>query len=347
MPVPKKVRRGMPEEQLTFGWAQGAPPYTGQLLPRAATLAGRLERLRQRGIRLGTSSWKYPGWLGQVYHPSRYMVRGRFSASKFNDECLGEYARVFPTVCGDFAFYQFPTAEMWERMFSQLPPGFNFALKAPEDVTVEHFPKLPRYGQRAGLSNAHFMDASMTVDRLLTPLEPHRDRLGPIIFEFSTIHAGPLSEPKQFVAALDNFLGKLPVERFPLSVEVRNREFLGEPDYFACLHSHRVAHVLNSWTRMPPIDKQMRLPGAFTAQHVPARLLLRPGRSYQQAVEQFSPYEKVQDPYPEGRAALAQLMANLPSGHALYVFVNNRFEGNATETIEATLRDPAVQDLLK
>lgn len=332
----------MPDEQLTFGWTQGPPepaPYTGQLLPRAQRLADKLAHLKSQKIYLGTSSWKYPGWLGQVYHPGRYLVRSRFSAGKFNDECLGEYARVFPTVCGDFAFYQFPSAEMWQRMLAQLPDGFKFALKVPEDITVERFPKLPRYGQRAGMSNAHFMDATMTVDQLLAPLEPYRDRLGPLIFEFGQIRSGPMSEPRQFAAALDRFLTGLPIERFTLSVEVRNPDFLNEPDYFECLRSHQVAHVLNSWTRMPAIDEQMRLPGALTAPHVTARLLLRPGRSYQQAVEQFSPYERVQDPYPEGRAALAQLMASLPSDRTLYAFVNNRFEGNATETIENTLSE--------
>jgi len=36
---------------------------------------------------------------------------------KFRDECLAEYATVFPTVCGDFAFYQFPTEKMWQARF--------------------------------------------------------------------------------------------------------------------------------------------------------------------------------------------------------------------------------------
>jgi uncharacterized protein YecE (DUF72 family) len=292
-------------------------------------------------VYVGTSSWKYPGWLGQVYSPARYEARGRFSERKFNQECLAEYASVFPTVCGDFAFYQFPSAATWERIFRQLPENHRFSLKVPEDVTVERFPDLPRYGRRAGQDNPHFMDPSLVKGQLLDRLDPYRDRLGVLIFEFGTIRRKPMSDAVEFTRALEHMLSRLPVDRFKFAVEVRNRALLdGQSPYLEALRSHRVAHCLSSWTRMPSVAEQMRIPGAFTADHCAARLLLRPGRSYQQAVEQFAPYERVQDPYPEGRDALTELMRSfLPGGDSrtLFAFVNNRFEGNAVETIEGAI----------
>jgi hypothetical protein len=45
--------------------------------PQAARLGPLLKALAARGVYLGTSSWKYEGWLGSVYAPSRY---GGFSA---------------------------------------------------------------------------------------------------------------------------------------------------------------------------------------------------------------------------------------------------------------------------
>jgi uncharacterized protein YecE (DUF72 family) len=99
---------------------------------------------------LGTSSWKYEGWLGQIYSPERYLVRGRFSSKRFDQECLAEYAETFPIVCGDFAFYQFPTATSWRKLFNQVPAPFQFAFKVPEEITLPVFPGLPRYGIRAG-----------------------------------------------------------------------------------------------------------------------------------------------------------------------------------------------------
>lgn len=70
-------------------------------------LRERLQRLAARQIRIGGSSSKYQGWLGQIYPRSRYMTRGRFSKKLFEESCLEEYISIFPTVCGDFAFYQF------------------------------------------------------------------------------------------------------------------------------------------------------------------------------------------------------------------------------------------------
>jgi hypothetical protein len=68
-------------------------------------LAARLHALASEGVYFGTSSWKYPGWLGSIYKPERYFTRGRFSQKKFESECLAEYAETFPAVCGDFSFY--------------------------------------------------------------------------------------------------------------------------------------------------------------------------------------------------------------------------------------------------
>lgn len=334
----------MGEEQLTFGFADEPPTAAGlppTRLTRAQRLADGLGALAGRGVYVGTSSWKYPGWLGQVYDPARYAVRGRLSERKFRDECLAEYATVFPTVCGDFAFYQFPTPEMWTGIFAALPAGYRFALKIPEDVTMERFPNQPRYGERAGQANANFMDASLVKAMLLDRIEPYRDRLGPLIFEFTAIHNSDLCKPAVFADALGRMLSRLPCDRYEWAVEVRNQQFLdGGGAYLDVLHDHGVAHVLNSWTRMPPVAEQMRLEKVFTARHVVSRWLLRPGRTYAEAVEAFTPYERIQDPYPEGRGALRELIERfVPDERVFYAFVNNRFEGSAIETIENVLAD--------
>ena len=329
----------MADEQQGFGWAnESEQEPTGQQPARAAVLAERLGRLAERRVYLGTSSWKYPGWCGQIYDPARYQYRGKFAQKQFERNCLAEYAGVFPTVCGDFAFYQFPSAATWERTFEQLPPGYKFSLKVPEEVTVERYPQLPRYGRRAGTSNGHFMDADLVRDKLLNPLEAYRDKLGPLIFQFGTIHDGPMAEPANFSAALGEMLGELPTDRFAFAVEVRNPPFVKHDGYFATLREFNTAHCLNSWTRMPPIDEQLARHDVFTADHVVARFLLRPARTYAQAVEKFAPYERVQDEYPEGRSALRELIERCQSGgQALFAFAYNRFEGSAVETIESAI----------
>lgn len=297
-------------------------------------LRNRLSALAAQNILVGTSSWKYEGWLGQVYSRDRYLTRGRFSQKRFNDECLSEYAETFPIVCGDFSFYQFPTEQYWRKLFGSSPQALQFAFKVPEDVTVKQFPRHPRYGTRAGDDNSSFLNAELFQSAFLDLLAPYRPRVAALIFEFGSFPGECFADTGVFLEQLDPFLRALPRE-FRYAIEIRNPEFLSS-DYFACLRSHGVAHVFSAWTRMPEIGVQMHLPEACTADFTLARALLRRGRPYEEAVAKFTPYSEVRDPNPETRDALRLLIARARERHQpSYIFVNNRLEGNAPDTIDA------------
>jgi uncharacterized protein YecE (DUF72 family) len=297
-------------------------------------LGRKLAQLAHRGVFIGTSSWKYEGWLDQIYTRARYLSRGRFSRRAFEDRCLAEYAETFPIVCGDFSFYQFPPAEYWGKLFDSAPGSLRYAFKVPEEITVKAFPTHPRYGARAGVDNPGFLQLTMLDGMFLEPLRPYRDRVAVLVIEFGTFPKGCYEHVTDFIAELDPFLARLP-EDFRFAVEVRNPEFLG-PEYFACLRRNGVAHVLNGWARMPELHDQMALPDVFTADFTVVRALLRRGRPYDQAVAQFSPYREVQDPNPEARGAIREIIARAEErNQPAYIFVNNRLEGNAPQTIEA------------
>ena len=66
------------------------------------TYREKIAALTDQGIYVGTSSWKYPGWCGQIYDDQRYLTRSKFSKKKFEKNCLTEYAEIFPTVLGIF-----------------------------------------------------------------------------------------------------------------------------------------------------------------------------------------------------------------------------------------------------
>jgi uncharacterized protein YecE (DUF72 family) len=166
----------------------------------------------------------------------------------------------------------------------------------------------------------------------LEPLAPYANRVSSLIFEFGT-RGAPRAE---FVRRIDSFFAALPAG-FRYAVEVRNSEYLA-PAYFDCLREHNVAHVFNAWARMPQLAEQIAIPGAFTADFVVARALLRQGRSYEDAVAQFSPYDRVRDENPEARESLRALIKRMREERkAAYIFVNNRLEGNAPETIAAVV----------
>lgn len=301
---------------------------------QAKRLAPKLQAMAELGVYLGGSSWKYEGWLGTIYDPENYQTRGKFSRSKFEEECLREYARTFPCVCGDFSFYQFPSAQYWERLFGSVPAPFLFGLKVPEDITVARWPSHARYGTRSGKDNAAFLDAKVFERLFARPLRPYADRVATLIFEFGTLAKSVVSGVEEFTTRLDAFLRALP-EGFRYSVEIRNPEFL-KPAYFDVLHKSNVAHVFNAWSRMPEIGDQFAKPGALTADFTVSRALLRRGRSYGEAVDSFQPYQAVQEIQKPVRDGL-QLLVESAVGRKkpAFLFINNRLEGHAPTTIEA------------
>jgi uncharacterized protein YecE (DUF72 family) len=293
--------------------------------------------LAAKGVYVGTSSWKYPGWRGMLYDEQRYVYRGKFAESRFEKNCLTEYAEVFKTVCVDAAYYRFPDHRYIEGLVSQVPSDFLFTFKVTDDITIKKFTKLPRFGLKAGKPNENFLNADLFASAFVRPFEPFKQNVGMFIFEFSKFYPSDYEHGRDFLADLDRFLGGIP-KGWNYGVEMRNKHFL-KPDYFALLSKHGMAHVFNSWAEMPPVAEQLALAGSLTTpEFAGARFLLKPGRKYQEAVDLFSPYDQIKEVYLEGRTAAAELISRALLKQAirkLFLYVNNRLEGNALLTIMA------------
>jgi uncharacterized protein YecE (DUF72 family) len=290
-----------------------------------AALAARLPEV----VRFGTSTWTYPGWRGLVYHRD-YPKTGASAAM------LEEYARfpLFRTVGIDSSFYAPATLSLLQSYARALPPGFVCVSKVWDRVTVETFPKA-RYKVEGGEQNPDFLNAELFVNEVLGPYrEGLGEHLGPFVFEFQTIARAARFTGQDFADRLDAFFTRLPRDA-SYAVEIRNREFL-VPPYFAVLREHNVSHVFNSWTRMPPIGEQLDIPGAFSAPFTVSRVLLRPGRTYSEAVDAFAPYDRIREENPRLRRDVARLIRQAAQLRIpAYVLVNNRAEGSAPLTIAA------------
>jgi uncharacterized protein YecE (DUF72 family) len=304
-----------------------------------------LERLKQAippQVHFGTSTWNYPGWAGLIY--SRVWPEQGATA-----KMLAEYARfpLFTTVGIDSSFYGPPNPKSLENWARVLPRGFECVSKVWDRITVHTFAGKREPSELAGQRNPDFLNPNVFLSEVY---EPYRrwfeGHTGPFVFEFQTIAGWGPRAADEFAERLDGFFSLLPREpRY--AVEVRNEEFL-TPGYFAVLREHNVAHVFNSWTRMPPIGAQMDLEGSITADFVVARALLKPGRLYEDAVKLFKPYDRVKDPFPDLRRDLARLARmsgelRLPA----WLIVNNRAEGSAPHTIAAVAALLATGDRLQ
>jgi uncharacterized protein YecE (DUF72 family) len=291
-------------------------------------LAGRLPS----NIRFGTSTWTYDGWFGDVYH-QRY--RGPQPARR-----LEEYARypLFRTVGIDSAFYDPPSEAELQSYASALPPGFPCVSKVWERITAKRFGQDTPQPGLAGMRNPDFLNAALFKESVLGPYSRvFRDHAGCFVFEFQAMRGKDLPDPLQWADQLDDFFKDLPRD-FRYAVELRNSELLtgvhGE-----VLKRHAVAHVFNSWTEMPSIGEQIDLGWTFSAPFTVARALLKPGRRYSDAVKQFQPYDRVQEPLPTLRADLVRLVSEAHRRRVeAFILANNRAEGNAPGTIRAVAR---------
>ncbi len=292
--------------------------------PQGATLPA--------GLYLGTSTWAFSGWKGVVYKES-YKSEKDFTARS-----LREYATIpwFRTACIDSFFYAPPKPETLASYASLVPSTFRWVSKVWERITIGVYPKHPRYGASAGGENSDFLNVDLFKDKVLTPYDQPGvlERTGPFVFQFPPF--SPRAMPYEaFVDRLGEFLRRLPTG-LQYAVEVRNPELL-TGEYFQALNEVGATHCFNHWNSMIPVHQQMRLAaaaGGLTADFFVARLLTPLGTSYQNAEEQFAPYDQVRQPNAQMRSDVVKLlMRAVSTSKQAFVTANNKAEGNSPLTM--------------
>lgn len=145
---------------------------------------------------IGCAVWAYKGWVGELYPQGS-------RASEF----LHLYSRRFTTVEGNTTFYAVPNPETVSRWAKETPPGFEFCLKLPRDITHQGLLK-------------PYIPAALT---FLEGMRPLGKRLGPIFAQLPPSYAPTLIDD------LASFLEAWPRTTAPLALEVRHPDWYREP----------------------------------------------------------------------------------------------------------------------
>ena len=280
-------------------------------------------------VKFGTSVWACDGWAGDVYHRPYVGAQPR--------RRLEEYARypLFRSVGINSGFYDRPSEDVLASYARVLPPGFACVIKVWDRITARRFIRDPRWGGLAGRHNPDFLSAALFKDAVLAPYaRAFRSHTPYFVLQFQAMRGPDLPRPEEWAERLDAFFGRVPRD-FNYAVELRNPQLLTDV-HGEVLRRHRVAHVFNSWTEMPPIGAQLDLPWTLAARFTVARALMKPGRKYGDAVRAFEPYDRVREVLPDLRADLLRLMSEAVQRDAEgLIHINNRAEGNAPGTIRA------------
>lgn len=291
-----------------------------------------LEMLRDRlpdRVRLGTSSWTFPGWAGLVYH-RRYPNQRAFLR-----ESLGEYAThpLMRTVGVDRSYYAPVPPDDLTLYANQLPGGFRCAMKIWQRIAMPVYPRHARYGDNAGKANSDFLDAGVFAREVHAPVRDFFDQhMGPWILEIPPTPV-PLDQA-WFLKRLGAFLRTVPRD-FPFAVELRDRRLLTR-EYARTLRDHDASHVFNYWSRMPRLADQMRVEGLLDASLLVVRLLLPPGSRYADRKEAYAPFDQLVEPQQAMRQDVKRLVLGaIEKDREAYVLVNNKAEGSSPLTVKA------------
>ncbi|MDP2332056.1 MAG: DUF72 domain-containing protein [Reyranella sp.] len=280
-------------------------------------------------IRLGTSSWFFPGWRGLVYD-------GVHAQTALSRKGLAAYAEIplLRTVSLDRTFYSAISAVEYARYASQVPHDFSFVVKAPALVCDA---VMRDEEGRGKVANPHFLDAAIATREFVVPcLEGLGPKAGPLVFQVSPLPRELVAEAATLVERLAAFFAALPRElgkHRPLyALELRNAELL-TPRLMRMLAAADVRYCVGLHDRMPEVERQavaLRTLDGDSPGPLVVRWNLHRGFLYQAAKQRYEPFDRLVDEDRETRRILARMAADaFKAKQKVWITANNKAEGSA------------------
>jgi uncharacterized protein YecE (DUF72 family) len=294
-------------------------------------------------IRLGTSSWFFPGWRGLVYG-------GVHAQTALSKKGLAAYAQIplLRTVSLDRTFYAPITTVDYARYAAQVPDHFSFVVKAPALVCDA----VTRDEQGRGkMANPHFLDPAIATREFVVPcLEGLGAKAGPLVFQVSPLPRGLVEEAATVIERLAAFFAALPKElgrQRPLyALELRDAQLL-TPRLIRMLAEQGVRYCIGLHDRMPEAERQEKALEALddgTPGDLVVRWNLHRGFLYQAAKQRYEPFDRVVDEDPESRKTLARMAARaFKAGRKVWITANNKAEGSAPLSLLKLAEEIATQ----
>lgn len=271
-------------------------------------------------IRVGTSSWSFPGWNEIVYD-------GAYTERQLARNGLAAYAQhpLLRTAGIDRSYYAPLDARDYAAYAAVVPENFRFLVKAERLVT------LPDVEDTRGNSavNARFLDPVYATDFVVQPIiDGLGDRAGPILFQFSPMHPNRVGGAEAFAARLGEFLAALPAG--PLyAVELRTPELFSS-GYFDALTRADAVHGYTVHGSMIPLDAQLERLPVSTQRAIVIRWMLHGRFGYNEARAAYAPFNRIVDRDDETRNAIVAAAIDAADERKdAYVVVNNKAEGSS------------------
>lgn len=304
----------------------------------ATKTAGEILRELAPTLRMGTSSWTFPGWAGIVWdRPASRGLLAREGLRTYADHPL------LRTVGLDRTYYGPMTAEELAALRRGLPADFELLVKAHAECTTVKFPDKTWHRSRAGQRNELFLEPRWAIENVVDPfMQGLGDRGGVLLFQFPP--QGVPGGSRRFATRLRDFILALP-KGPQYAVEIRNPD-LFTPRYARALEEAGAAHCIVELPKMPDVRKQWERTGGPDRPALVMRWMLARHHTYETGAAAYAPFDALVDPNPRVRGAyadivVAQLIRRPVKG---FFIVNNKAEGSSPLSIRA-LADALIERL--
>jgi uncharacterized protein YecE (DUF72 family) len=289
-------------------------------------------------LRLGTSSWYFPGWAGLVWQEP-------YAEQLLSREGLRAYAQhpLLRTVSLDRAFYRPMTAEQYAQLAAQVPDDFRFVVKVPSVISDALVRETEGESAGKGLRpNPHFLSPELMARACVEPLaQGMAHKLGALVLQMSPLPPEHLSQDSRLFEALAHTLSaqaaiKMIVPDAIIAVEVRNAQLLRSPlreRFVQVLKAAGATYCLGSHAKLPPITEQLPILRALWPGPLVCRWNLHAKHGqygYSEAKSLYEPFDQLVDEDLETRTTLAKvILGTTGAGQRAFVTINNKAEGSA------------------
>lgn len=287
-------------------------------------------------LRMGVSTWSYPGWEGIVWD-------GSYADSVLSRKGLTALSQhpLMRTVCIDRTFWRPLTTEQYAQYAAQVPDDFRFMVKCPNAVTDAQIRAEDGKGQQR---NPAFLEPELAVNQFVLPcLEGLGKKLGVLVFQFSPLPWDMFNDLHHFFARLDLLLAAVRqalnhTSHVIVAVEVRDESLQKHPDFVPTLRRHGVTMCLGLHGKMPAIEEQLKVLRHFWPSPLVCRWNLNHSfgpYGYPAAQEKHRPFNEIRSPDVRTRAKLAATIHGITGkGQAAFVTISNDAEGCAPLSID-------------
>ncbi|MFZ0456553.1 MAG: DUF72 domain-containing protein [Ignavibacteriaceae bacterium] len=274
-------------------------------------------------LHTGTCSWKYDSWKGIIYP--------EFGEINY----LEEYSKHYNSVEVDqwfwslFDIVKLPDIKTVEEYKKSVPGDFKFTVKIPNSITLTHY-----YSRKRGeplRKNPHFMSVEL-FEEFLQIMKPVRNQIGSLIFQFEYLNKQKISSLSGFQRHLHQFFTSLPADVPPMSIEIRNPNYLNT-SYFRFLKDLDLTNVFLQGYFMPPVI------GIYNKykDYINGQTIIRLHGPDRSGIEKISGenWNKIYINRDDELKDIIEMIKDLQNKDVdVYLNVNNHYEGCAPMTIE-------------